>query len=57
MLVHSLTPSAAKQTLILNEEGAGVPIVSQRLTNPSRSYEVVGLIPGLAQWVEDLALP
>ena len=28
----------------------GVPIVAQWLTNPTRNHEVVGLIPGLAQW-------
>ena len=35
----------------------GVPIVAQRLTNPTRNHEVAGLIPGLAQWVKDLVLP
>ena len=35
----------------------GVPVVAQWLTNPTRNYEVVGLIPGLAQWVKDMALP
>ena len=26
-------------------------------TNPTRNHEVVSLIPGLTQWVKDLALP
>ena len=35
----------------------GVPVVAQWLMNPTRNHEVVGLIPGLAQWVRDLVLP
>ena len=35
----------------------GVPIVAQWLTNPTRNHGVADLIPGLAQWVKDLALP
>ena len=31
----------------------GIPVVAQWLTNPTRNYEVGGLIPGLAQWVKD----
>ena len=31
--------------------------MAQWLMNPTRNYEVAGLIPGLAQWVKDLASP
>ena len=34
----------------------GVPVVAQWLTNPTRDHEVVGLTPGLAQWVKNPAL-
>ena len=36
---------------------ARVPFVAQWLTNPTRNHGVSGSIPGLAQWVKDLALP
>ena len=35
----------------------GVPVVAQWLMNPTRNHEVAGLVPGLAQWVNNLALP
>ena len=40
----------------LKKEKTGVPIVAQWLTNPTRNLEVAGLVPALAQWVNDPAL-
>ena len=34
----------------------GVPVMAQWLTNLTKNHEVTGLIPGLAQWIKDLAL-
>ena len=38
-----------------NKPSTGVPVVAQWLTHLTRNHEVVGLIPGLAQWVKDLS--
>ena len=39
------------------EEENGVPVVAQWLTNSTSKHNVVGLLPGLTQWVKDPALP
>ena len=43
--------------IFLKYKKLGVPVVAQRLTNPTGNHEVAGSVPALAQWVNDPALP
>ena len=44
-------------TLILKKkEREGVPVVAQKVKNPTSFQEDAGLITGFAQWVKDAGL-
>ena len=40
-------------SVALKRQKSSFPVVAQWLTNPTRSHEVAGLTPGLAQRVKD----
>ena len=49
---HTFLITGIKKRIFL-----GVPIVAQGVKNPTSIHKDAGLIPGLTQWVKDLALP
>ena len=42
---------------IKEKEKSGVPVVAQKVRNPTSVHEDVGPIPGFAQWVKNPVLP
>ena len=38
------------------QDTPGVPFVAQQLTNLTRTHDIAGSIPGLAEWIKDPVL-
>ena len=57
MLLWSQSDSSLPQLVnSLKKFIEGVPIVAQQVKNLTIIHENAGLIPGLTQWIKDLAL-
>ena len=56
MLVLSANRNARNENSHKKLYPLGVLVAVQWLTNPTRNHEVVGSVPGLAQWVTDPVL-
>ena len=52
-----LTIFGSQHSSIKNSGLDGIPTVAQWVKNPTSIREDEGLIPGLTQWMKDLALP
>ena len=56
-LLYATDAALKSKNVIILKKNVRVPVVAQWLTNSTKNHEVSGSVPGLAQWVRDLALP
>ena len=54
--VQSLAKELLNAVGVAKKTYIGVPTVAQQVKNPTSIQEDAGSIPGLAQWIKDLAL-